>query len=110
MPSTPLWRPMLGRDAREPHRASTTLELLFDLCFVVAVSQVVGQWHHFATEGQFGDGIIRFAMIFFAIWWAWMNFTWFASAFDTDDVAYRLAVFVQIAGSLTIAAGVPRAY
>ena len=33
-----------------------------------------------------------FAMVFFAIWWAWMNFTWFASAYDSDDVPYRLAV------------------
>ena len=46
-------------------------------------------------------------MVFFAIWWAWMNFTWFASAYDCDDVPYRLAVFVQIAGALIMAAGVP---
>jgi hypothetical protein len=26
--------PMTGRDTEEPHRASTPLELLFDLCFV----------------------------------------------------------------------------
>ena len=25
-------------------------------------------------------------MVFFAIWWAWVNFTWFASAYDVDDV------------------------
>ena len=30
------------------------------------------------------------SLVFFAIWWAWMNFTWFASAYDTDDVPYRL--------------------
>ncbi len=48
-----------------------------------------------------------YLMVFFAIWWAWMNFTWFASAYDCDDVPYRLAVFVQIAGALILAAGVP---
>ena len=46
-------------------------------------------------------------MVFFAIWWAWMNFTWFASAYDTDDVPYRLTTLVQIAGALVLAAGVP---
>ena len=46
-------------------------------------------------------------MVFFAIWWAWMNFTWFASAYDCDDVPYRLAVFVQIAGALILAGGIP---
>jgi low temperature requirement protein LtrA len=49
-------------------------------------------------------------MVFFAIWWAWMNFTWFASAYDTDDVPYRLTVFVQLVGALILAAGVPRAF
>jgi low temperature requirement protein LtrA len=38
-----------------------------------------------------------------------MNFTWFASAYDNDDVPYRIAVLLQIAGALILAAGVPRA-
>ncbi len=48
-------------------------------------------------------------MVFFAIWWAWMNFSWFASAYDTDDVPYRAAVLVQMAGVLVVAVGIPRA-
>jgi low temperature requirement protein LtrA len=59
--------------------------------------------------GHVKDGLIGYLMIFFAIWWAWMNFTWFASAYDTDDIRYRLLTFVQIAGVLVIAAGVPAA-
>jgi low temperature requirement protein LtrA len=49
-------------------------------------------------------------MVFFAIWWAWMNVTWFASAYDTDDVLYRLSILVVIAGALLLAAGVPSAF
>jgi low temperature requirement protein LtrA len=49
-------------------------------------------------------------MVFFAIWWAWMNFTWYASAYDVDDGPYRLATGVEIAGVLVLAAGVPRAF
>ncbi len=49
-------------------------------------------------------------MVFFAIWWAWMNFTWFASAYDTDDVPYRLLTLVQMAGALIIAASAARAF
>ena len=55
-------------------------------------------------------GVVGYLMVFFAIWWAWMNFTWFASAYDTDDVPYRLVTLVQIAGVLVLAAGVPRAF
>jgi low temperature requirement protein LtrA len=102
-------RTMVARDPAQPHRASTPLELLFDLVFVVAVSRASGTLHHFWAEAHFVDGLIGYAMGFFAIWWAWMNFTWFASAFDTDDWLYRLTTFVQMAGALTIAAGVERA-
>ena len=53
---------------------------------------------------------MTFVMAFFAIWWAWMNFTWFASAYDNDDVLYRVVTLVQIAGVLVLAAGVSRAF
>ncbi|HZD02706.1 MAG TPA: low temperature requirement protein A, partial [Actinomycetes bacterium] len=46
----------------------------------------------------------------FAIWWAWVNFTWFASAYDTDDVPYRLLTLLQIGGVLVVAAGIPAAF
>jgi len=106
-----VWRrPMLSRGSTEAHRASTPLELFFDLCFVVAVAQAASQLHHALADGQLAHGLLGYATVFFAIWWAWMNFTWFASAYDTDDVPYRLATLVQIAGALILAAGVPRAF
>jgi low temperature requirement protein LtrA len=101
---------MNGRDPAEEHRASTPLELLFDLCFVVAVAQAAAQLHHALTEAHVGPGLLGYAMVFFAIWWAWMNFTWFASAYDTDDALYRLLTLLQMAGVLTLAAGVPAAF
>ncbi|MFD4941050.1 low temperature requirement protein A [Streptomyces sp. NPDC058239] len=101
---------MPGRDPDEPHRAATSLELLFDLCFVIAVAQASGSLHEALTDGEYATGVLRFALVFFTIWWAWMNFTWFASAYDPDDVLYRLTVLVQITGSLVLAAGVPRAF
>jgi low temperature requirement protein LtrA len=46
-PARRVWRrPMLSRSPGERHRASTPLELFFDLCFVVAVAQAAGQLHH----------------------------------------------------------------
>ena len=102
--------PMTGRDPAQPYRTSTPLELLFDLCFVVAVSQAAGALHHDLVDGRIGHGLLNYAFVFFAIWWPWMNFTWFASAYDTDDVAYRLLTFVQIAGVLVVTAGVPSAF
>jgi low temperature requirement protein LtrA len=64
--------------------------------------------HHLLVDGQAGDALVAYPLVFFAIWWAWMNFTWFASAYDPDDAAYRVLVFAQMAGVLVFAAGVPR--
>jgi low temperature requirement protein LtrA len=100
---------MSGRDPQESHRAATPLELLFDLCFVVAIAQAAAQLAHGIEENHTVAALGGFAMVFFAIWWAWMNFTWFASAYDTDDVPYRLLTLLQMAGALILAAGVPAA-
>jgi len=101
---------MRPRDPAEPHRVATPLELLFDLCFVVAVAQASAHLHHGLSAARWGETILGYTLVFFAIWWAWMNFTWFSSAYDTDDIAYRLTTFVQITGVLILAAGVPRAF
>ncbi|MGW1883367.1 low temperature requirement protein A [Streptomyces sp. NPDC001970] len=103
-------RRMRARSRDEAHRTATPLELFFDLCFVVAVSQAGAQLVHAVAEGHAGDGLRNYAMVFFAIWWAWMNFTWFASAYDTDDIPYRVVTLIQIAGVLILAAGVARAF
>ncbi|SEH03968.1 Low temperature requirement protein LtrA [Nonomuraea solani] len=100
---------MSARPIDEPHRASSQLELLFDLTFVVAVAAVTAELAHAIAEGHALTGLVPFLQVFFAIWWAWMNFTWFASSYDTDDVAYRLLTMVQMAGVLVLAAGVPAA-
>jgi low temperature requirement protein LtrA len=102
--------PMVGRSIEEEHRAATPLELFFDLVFVVAVAQASNELHHGLAEGKVGFSVLSFAMVFFAIWWAWMNVTWFGSAYDTDDVPYRIAMFVEMTGALILASGIPRAF
>ncbi|WP_405536934.1 low temperature requirement protein A [Streptomyces sp. NBC_00075] len=103
-------RKLTARGRGESHRVASPLELFFDLCFVVAVAQAGVQLVHAVAEGHAGEGILNYAMVFFSIWWAWMNFTWFASAYDNDDVLYRIVTLVQIAGVLVLAAGISRAF
>ena len=102
----PFRRRMQPRDPHETHRVATPLELFFDLVFVVAIASAAAGWHHGLAEGHLGD-LVGFLMVFFAIWWAWMNYTWFASAYDCDDVVYRLLTFAIMSGSLLLAAGTP---
>uniref|UniRef100_A0AAU2JQV7 Low temperature requirement protein A n=1 Tax=Streptomyces sp. NBC_00049 TaxID=2903617 RepID=A0AAU2JQV7_9ACTN len=102
--------PMTARSRDEDHRTATPLELFFDLCFVVAIAQAGARLVHALAEGHPGTGVIGYFFVFFGVWWAWMNFTWFASAYDCDDVPYRIATLVQIAGVLVYAAGVGQAF
>jgi len=102
--------PMRPRDPHEPGRTASPLELFFDLVFVVAVSIASAQLHHALTDAHVADGIVAYAIVFFGIWWAWMNFTWFATSFATDDWLYRVLTFVQMAGVLVLAAGIQPAF
>jgi low temperature requirement protein LtrA len=56
------------------------LELFFDLTFVVAVAQAGSAFQAGLADGRAGTVLVGYPVAFFAIWWAWMNFTWFASA------------------------------
>jgi len=102
----PLRRPVVARDTGERHRVSTPLELLFDLVFVVAIASNAAELHHGLADAHYGT-VLGYSLTWFAIWWAWMNYTWFASAYDNDDVVFRLLTFVIMVGALFLAAGVP---
>ncbi len=96
---------MTGRDPHEIGRAATPLELLFDLTFVVAYGVAANELAHALTDKHIADGLLGFAFAGFAITWAWINFSWFASAYDTDDWIYRVTTMVQMIGVLILALG-----
>ncbi len=98
---------MVGRDPHEHHRAATPLELLFDLSFVVAFSVAGSQFAHLVAVGHVGAALLAFLFAIFSICWAWINFTWFASAYDTDDWFYRITTMVQMIGVIVLALGLP---
>jgi low temperature requirement protein LtrA len=101
------WVRMGGRDPAESHRTATPLELLFDLTFVVAFGMAADELAHYLVEDHVRTGLLGFAFATFAITWAWINFSWFASAYDTDDWVFRLATMVQMVGVIVLALGLP---
>jgi low temperature requirement protein LtrA len=86
------------------------LELFFDLVFVVAVGQATASLHRAIVENHVLEGVAGYAAVFFVVWWAWVNWTWFSSAFDNDDTVYRISAFVQMFGALVLASGVREAF
>ncbi|MBD2749419.1 low temperature requirement protein A [Microvirga sp. BT688] len=101
---------MGGRDPHEAHRAATPLELLFDLMFVVSFGLAASQLAHALAEAHYATALTGFAFASFCICWAWVNFSWFASAYDTDDWVFRLTTMVQMIGVLVLALGLPRMF
>ena len=103
-------RRMRGRDPHETHRAATPLELLFDLTFATSFGLAASEVAPVLAEGHFIAGLVGFGFASFAICWAWINFSWFSSAYDTDDWVFRIVTMVQMIGVLVLAAGVPRLF
>jgi low temperature requirement protein LtrA len=103
-------RRMSGRDPHEEHRVATPLELLFDLTFVVAFGIAANEFAHMLAGNHVGAGLLAFSFATFAICWAWINFAWFASAYDTDDWIYRLMTMLQMVGVIVLALGFPPMY
>ena len=101
---------MEGRDPDEAHRAATPLELLFDLTFVVAYGIAADELAHYLAEDHIRDRDDRVLHRAFAITWAWINFSWFASAYDTDDWVYRLTTMLQMVGVIILALGLPTVF
>jgi len=100
---------MRPRDPEDRSRGASGLDLFFDLVFVIAVSVMSAQLGGLEESGRLAAAASAYLLAFVTVWWAWVNFTWFASAFDTDDWLYRLVTVVQMAGVLVLASGVPAA-
>lgn len=96
--------PRLHTAEGRPERHVTWLELFFDLVFVVAVAQLAHLLHENLTLG--GLGI--FAALFVPIWWQWIDFSYFADQFDTDDVLSNVVTFLVMFGIIILALTIPQ--
>jgi low temperature requirement protein LtrA len=91
--------PRLRTLAEEGERHASWLELFFDLVFVVAITELS---HYLVTDHSAG-GFLRFAALFIPVYVAWQGYTAYASRFDTDDLALRLAYFGAMLAILAMA-------
>src|SRR5712692_10169473 len=87
-------------------RRVSWLELFFDLIFVAAVAQVGVP----LGEDYSVHGLVRYALMFFLIWWAWLGHTMSSTRFDADDVVQRLLTLLQIFAAAAMAANAKSAF
>jgi low temperature requirement protein LtrA len=84
----------------------TPLELFFDLVFVFALTQVTG----FLAANETWEGLLRGALLFAALWWAWATYAWLTNTLDPEEGAVRLAVFATTGAMLIVALATPSAF
>src|SRR4051812_43643654 len=87
-------------------RRTSTAELLWDLVFVFAVTQVTTLLSHDLSWGGFGRGMLVLALV----WWAWSAFVWAANAQDTDSPALRAILFAAMGLIFIAGLALPRAF
>ena len=80
-----------GDAGRRPRRV-TWLELFFDLAFVAAISQIGSALRDDFTPA----GLLRFLLLLFLIWWAWLGHTTLASRLEADDSLERVLILFQM--------------
>jgi low temperature requirement protein LtrA len=88
------------------HRHATSLELFFDLVFVVAVAQL----SHKLVSDHSAEGFLRFVAIFVPVWWAWVGFTFYATRYESDDALYRLMWLTAMLAAAAMAVSIPEAF
>jgi low temperature requirement protein LtrA len=86
-------------------RRTSPVELLWDLVFVFAITQVATLLSRHLDWSGFGHAMLILALI----WWAWSAFVWAANAQESDAVSLRLALLVATAFIFLTGLAVPDA-
>jgi low temperature requirement protein LtrA len=84
----------------------SSFELFFDLVFVFAFTQVTASVAHEATWAGLGQGVLIFAML----WWAWGAYAWLTNTVPTGEVAPRITILAAMSAMLVVALAVPDAF
>jgi low temperature requirement protein LtrA len=87
------------------HR-TTPVELLWDLVFVFAVTEVSSLMSHDLTWGWFARSMLVLALV----WWAWSAFVWAANAQNATSNTVRVCLLVSTAVIFITGLAVPEAF
>jgi low temperature requirement protein LtrA len=91
--------------AAEEHGV-TPVELLWDLVFVFAITQVGTLLSRELSWAGFG----RSMLVLVLVWWAWSAFVWVANAEDADSPALRLTLLAALVLIFISGLAIPHAF
>lgn len=107
--------PAEGQHRSEPHSAFTptdeshrvtTLELLFDLVFVFAVTSVNDLMAHNLTAVGLVQGLVVSALV----WFGWSAYAWLGNQARADEGPLRLSVLFAMAAFFIVALTIPETF
>jgi low temperature requirement protein LtrA len=90
----------------EEERRTSPVELLWDLVFVFAVTQVTTLLSHDLSWAGLGRSLLVLALV----WWAWSAFVWAANAQDTGSPALRLTLLLAMVLTFVAGLALPHAF
>ena len=90
----------------EREHAVAPLELVFDLVFVFAFTQVTTLLTNHPTWGGLGQALL----IMTALWWAWAAYAWLTNTIDAEVGPVLAAMLVAMAAMFVCALAVPDAF
>ena len=89
----------------EGHRV-TTLELLFDLVFVFAITQITS----FMAGDLSGRGMLRGVVLLALLWWSWCSYAWLGNQAKADEGVLRASLLTAMAGMFVVGLAIPEAW
>ncbi|HEV7163186.1 MAG TPA: low temperature requirement protein A [Solirubrobacteraceae bacterium] len=97
--------PRLTAVLRDGERV-TSLELFFDLVFVLALTQCTALMAGTPTW----EGVLKGLLVLGVLWWSWVGYAWLTSVVDPEEGSVRLVMFAAMAALLVAALCVPGAF
>jgi low temperature requirement protein LtrA len=93
-------------ERRSENASVTTLELFFDLVFVLAITQCTSLMSSHGTWTSIGQSAVMLGLL----WWSWCGYAWLTSAVDPELLSVRLPVFASMTGLMIASMAIPHAF
>jgi len=90
----------------EAERRTSPVELLWDLVFVFAITQVTTLLREHLSWGGFGESMLVLALV----WWAWSAFVWVLNAQREPSRAVALSLLVAMGFIFVAGLALPEAF
>src|ERR1700742_818873 len=97
-----LYRPIVPKQ----HSRVTYAELLFDLVFVFAVTQV----SHTLLAHFTPLGAVETTLLLLSVWWVWVYTSWVTNWLNPELTPVRVLLFLLMLGGLVLSTSIPKAF